>query len=1059
MTDELPPVPDTAPTVRVTGETMRPDTPAPAVPSPSCTAIGPYRVLKELGEGSMGTVYQAYDDQLQRTVALKVLRPSLAKNAGHVERFEREARAAAGRHHPNITPIYDVGCDGDRHFYTMEYVEGKTFRQLLDEKKLTLHHSLAIIIEVAKALEYAHGQGLVHRNVKPGNIMVNVQGRVLLLDFGLARHAADAQLTRTGDFVGTPAYTSPEQAAGKIVDGKTDIYALGAILYELLTGRPPFTGQTVATILKQVLADEPVPPHVVDRAAPRDLEIICGRAMDKNRARRYSTVREFYEDIIRHLNDEPIQAKPVSVFHRAYRRARKHKELTLSLGVVVLLAIGFGSYYGSRKIVEQSRWRPVFTDNFHRPALGADWSAFWGGQWGACPVDTALSAMPWQIKAHKLYGHGGSPTYLVCNREFRGDIRAEIDITVMGGQRGALTFVWSGDPDIRRSNSRVAGYSFMFGADEMTSNRFFKTGLQLGHTRERLPAAGRRYRITLERRGYNLSVRLNDKVLFAVKDYEPLAHDKHNRLMLVLRDGNLLVHRVRVWRAVAPLRAGPMVVADRLYAAGNYREALAAYQDLLAAYPDAGFTDIARYKAGRCNEMQGDPAQAREHYARLVQEQPRSPLAPLALARKGICIYSQGRQTEARMVFEQCLRHYPLDPALREISRLFASLGDTARDRRDYPAAIDCYNRAQHYTVRPDERYNRIHLCWYVADCLTRQGEYDRADSVVRQAITQYPEQRYTAAGLLLSMANHWGQQPNQQARALSCFNRIEHHYADIHGAAAAALNSRAAWYQQRGDLPAATECYRRVHEEYPAVRAEAAQALLRLAEIFNQQGDVRKTEYCVRTAMQQYGDVRSMVATAQLFKAKLYRARGSFGEAIGIYKQMYRTYREDPRQCLELPHEIMHVYLQWGRYAEAAAFLDSVDILPIGNDREDLLTAMQYYHAALACQLLNDYDQTRAIYTRALAACPNEFVAPLARLMLGTLDIESFKKKWGIGDIKTFASTDRAFDVAEWYLMRKEKKKALAWYKRVVELDPTGNFWRELAERRMDELKGKNKK
>lgn len=257
-------------------------------------AVGKYQVLGSIGRGGMGEVFKAYQADLHRHVAIKTLLSGEQASEEFLQRFQREARMAAKLSHPNIVPIYDIGAEGKLHYIVMEYVEGRSLKQLLEEKKLDPEKSLRIALTVAKTLQFAHDQHIVHRDIKPANLILDKQGRVRILDFGLARSMDGKGLTASGLLVGTPYYMSPEQAFGapEELDHRTDVYSLGAVLYEMLAGRPPFEGGTVLSVLRKIEDEDPQPPGV----SPR-IDALVLKALAKDRERRFQTAADFAEAI------------------------------------------------------------------------------------------------------------------------------------------------------------------------------------------------------------------------------------------------------------------------------------------------------------------------------------------------------------------------------------------------------------------------------------------------------------------------------------------------------------------------------------------------------------------------------------------------------------------------------------------------------------------------------------------------------------------------------------------------------------------------------------------
>jgi WD40 repeat protein/serine/threonine protein kinase len=347
--------------------------------------LGDFRIIREVGRGGMGVVYEAEQISLGRRVALKVLPFAATMDARHLQRFHNEARAAAGLHHTNIVPVYAVGCERSVYFYAMQFIEGQTLAALISQLRQrggqvpppvvqttaphvpgapateTAKRAAASTeppaldaayfrqvtewgIQAAEALDHAHQLGIVHRDVTPANLLVDASGRLWVTDFGLARVQSDVRVTMTGDLVGTLRYMSPEQALAKraMIDHRTDVYSLGATLYELLLLVPAFAGSDRQELLRQIAFEEPSAPRRLNKAIPAELETIVIKAIEKYPADRYATAKELADDLGRFLRDEPIRARRPTLFQRWRKLVRRHRAVVATAAVATFLLLILG---------------------------------------------------------------------------------------------------------------------------------------------------------------------------------------------------------------------------------------------------------------------------------------------------------------------------------------------------------------------------------------------------------------------------------------------------------------------------------------------------------------------------------------------------------------------------------------------------------------------------------------------------------------------------------------------------------------------------------------------
>jgi WD40 repeat protein len=318
-----------------------------------------YRVEALLGRGGMGVVYRAWHLRLDRTVALKMLLAGPCARPEELERFLRESQAVAGLRHANIVQVYDVGDVDGRPYFTMEFVEGGNLADQIQGIPQPVRKAAALVATLAGAIHAAHQSGFVHRDLKPANVLLTDEGSPKITDFGLARRLeGDGGLTLSGTPVGTPSYMAPEQARGvkAAIGPATDVYALGAILYELLTGRPPFRADSATATLQQVMTDEPVPPARLNPRVPRDLQTICLKCLHKEPPGRYATAADLAADLGRFLRYEPIRARPVGPVGRLARWARRHPGPAALTGALVATAlVAFALILWQWRVAEDAR--------------------------------------------------------------------------------------------------------------------------------------------------------------------------------------------------------------------------------------------------------------------------------------------------------------------------------------------------------------------------------------------------------------------------------------------------------------------------------------------------------------------------------------------------------------------------------------------------------------------------------------------------------------------------------------------------------------------------------
>ncbi|HAF15664.1 MAG TPA: hypothetical protein DCK99_18605 [Blastocatellia bacterium] len=307
--------------------------------------FGDYELLEEIGRGGQGVVYRARQKSLNRTVAVKVISLGPWATEAHLKRFRLEAEAAASLDHPRIVPIYEIGQRDGCCYFSMRFVEGGQLDDVVRHKPMPVRRAAELVAKLAHTVHYAHQRGILHRDIKPGNILIDANGEPHLTDFGLARLVEkESTITRTVEVLGTPSYMAPEQAAGQTeqLTTATDIYGLGAVAYQLLTGQPPFAGGTTYETIRQVLETEPRRPSLLNRAIDRDLETICLKCLQKEPTKRYGSAEALADDLERFLRDEPIRSRRISRSERLWRWCKRKPVIaSLVAALILVVAVAF----------------------------------------------------------------------------------------------------------------------------------------------------------------------------------------------------------------------------------------------------------------------------------------------------------------------------------------------------------------------------------------------------------------------------------------------------------------------------------------------------------------------------------------------------------------------------------------------------------------------------------------------------------------------------------------------------------------------------------------------
>jgi serine/threonine-protein kinase len=664
--------------------------PAATRPTGALPQLPGYEIEAVVGRGGMGVVYKGRHLQLNRPVAVKMLLAGTCATAAERERFLREAEAAARLQHPHVVQVYDVGDHEGRLYFTMEFVEGGTLAEKLAGVPQAPRKAAELLATLSDAVRVAHDARIIHRDLKPSNILLTADGTPKISDFGLARQLEQAAgLTLTGTPVGTPSYMSPEQARGEshALGPSVDIYALGALSYELLTGRPPFRGESSSATLRQVISHEPVPPKRLNASVPRDLETICLKCLQKDPRGRYASATDLRDDVLRFLRNEPIVARPTSLPGRILRWTRRNPMgaallATSVLFTTILIAVLVWS------AVKQARERDVIEGDLQGISQFQE-----QGQWTDARV--ALQRAEARII-------GGGPADLI---ERLSQARDDLDLVRELDRIHLNRATSAGDLSYYKSK-----------AEHQYLTAFEKSGLATEHEPAGVVAA----------RVQASAVRL--ALVAALDDWAVCAKDKSRRDWLLdiarqsepdprgwadrIRDPATWDDRVALTRLAETVPVEGQSVSLLVTLAERLRDANIVPTDFLKRVQEEHPADFWANIALGDAVLWAAPVEAAGYYRAALASRPEAAVAYTAL---GDCLRNQKRYEEARGYYQDALKFDP------NYARGQTSLGNLFKDLKQFDEAIACYRKA----LLLDPNYSWAHLD--LANALRDAGRFEES--------------------------------------------------------------------------------------------------------------------------------------------------------------------------------------------------------------------------------------------------------------------------------------------------------------------------------------------
>jgi|WetSurMetagenome_2_1015567.scaffolds.fasta_scaffold00108_39 serine/threonine protein kinase/predicted negative regulator of RcsB-dependent stress response len=567
---------------------------------PVGSVIGKYRIIEEIDRGGMAVVYRAMQLDLDREVALKVLPANITINRKFVERFLSEAHAVAKLTHPGIVNIHEVAVQNNVYYLAMDYIPGVNLYYHLNYQKPKLIEVLEITAKLADALSYAHRQKIVHRDLKLNNVIMKDNLTPVLIDFGLAKalEGEEANKTKTGEIMGSPAYMAPERLYGRGGDARSDICSLGIMLYEMLTFKNPYLDpRSIHQTTLNVIEANPIPPRKLVMWLPPEIEAITLKAMHKDPDKRYQTMEEFAEDIRRYQRGEPVLANPPSLWTRIRHYARRRWPF-LSIFFLIALFAGIFSYlaYAQSK-KERPYWQVMYQKRFIGLSIGDEWSQYPG---------VSEKNEGWSIKNSELLSPGG-PSFIRLDRPITRDARVEFDIRSVGlNFYNVGFFLYGSRPD--------SGYCFhLFRGPAAECGITYPGGSYLFsdyNPLEFVPA--KRFHVVVERKENVISYRVNDMLIGKICDFFPPYGPDHQSMGFFVNGSQCAIENMKIYRYAIPMMPSPTLIADRFAERGAISTAIDEYRELLMDFSEQSLAQDIVLKIAECCIRLGKYDQALE---------------------------------------------------------------------------------------------------------------------------------------------------------------------------------------------------------------------------------------------------------------------------------------------------------------------------------------------------------------------------------------------------------------------------------------------------------------
>lgn len=785
------------------------------------TRIGQYEIISEIDRGGMAVVYKAKQLGLEREVALKILPPTVSVKNKFIERFTKEARAVAQLNHSNIIKIIEVGMEGGIYFIAMEYVVGLNLYKYMVKFEPTVYTVVQIIRKIAHALEYAHSRNIIHRDLKLNNVIMHNNSEPILIDFGLAKaRETETELTISGEIIGSPSYMSPEQASGKHVDERTDIYSLGVMFYELLTSKNPFFDkrgyeQTILNVLKNEFKS----PREISDWIPKDIDAIVLKSLDKDRDKRYKTMRAFRMDLERYQSGEPIIARTPNYFDRVVRRIKKRKAAFVSSAIIAFLISVFALYYRYEKSLEETKWDKIKISHDIYRNLDRYWTGFKGDSKEEIKFLNIDS--PWIGTERNIQVLSDGYTWILWDNNINTDIR--------------IDFVFS----IKRSANKEFGCFIQGNSPQKAYTLGFNNGRIILSRRSKSNIVDKEFygffkkddkiSVSFQKSGYNIRSYINNDLVIDFDDFTPISGHTHNSFGFYVENSGINISNLKIYRQSIPFKTKPIDAAERFFNKGYFLDAIDEYRRVIELYPQRTMSVHAQYKIGLSFFNIGEYERAVSEFEKVFQNK-NPKMHAHALRQIAICYSKIGDRYRFKKNLLRLKKYFPhstdLITVLSEYNNEIISLINIGKAN-----TIKAAKEKIDFLVENFIEYGDLYLSSYIAygDYLIKEKKYNKAKNIFKKISSLFKKQTEECALANLRIADIESYKGNFK-EALQIYNLILSKHHNITSVCAEAWFKIGNVYRSTNKREDAIKCYNFVVSEYAYQRSFTAQALLATA-------------------------------------------------------------------------------------------------------------------------------------------------------------------------------------------------------------------------------------